>query len=63
MNRTLLEPEYFIYVSYVRSSLNNMVNPQYETFLKIVRADDEEFTAFLEKIAMFDFWEKIIKFN
>ena len=55
MNRTLLEPEYFIHVSYVRSSLNNMVDPQYETFLKIVRADAEEFTTFLEKIAMFDF--------
>jgi hypothetical protein len=52
MNRTLLEPEYFIYV---RSRLNNMADPQYETFLKMVRADDEEFKAFLEKIAMFDF--------
>ncbi len=57
MNRTLLEPEYFIYVS----RLNNIADPQYETFLKMVRADDEEFKAFLEKIAMFE--EKITKFN
>ena len=58
MNRTLLEPEYFIYV---RSRLNNIAepqyqraDPQYQAFLKMVKADDEEFRAFLKKITMVD---------
>ncbi len=46
MNRTLLEPEYFIYVS----SSRKKGGPQYEAFIKMLKADEEEFMDFLEKI-------------
>lgn len=49
MNRTLLEPEYFIYV---RNRLNNIADPQYVAFIKMLRADEEEYLDFLEKITM-----------
>ena len=48
MNRTLLEPEYFIYIS----SSRKQGDPQYEAFIKMLKADEEEFMDFLEKITM-----------
>ena len=46
MNRSVLEPEYFIYVR----CINKKGNPQYEAFIKMLKADEEEFMDFLEKI-------------
>ena len=48
MNRAVLEPEYFIYV---RCS-SKKSDPQYEAFIKMLKADEEEFMDFLEKITM-----------
>ncbi len=48
MNRTLLEPEYFIYVR----SGSKKGDPHYEAFIKMLKADEEEFMDFLEKITM-----------
>ena len=43
MNKTVLEPEYFIYV-------NQRDNPQYPAFLKMIQADADEYHAFLKMI-------------
>ena len=43
MNKTILEPEYFIYV-------NERNSPQYPAFLKMIQADADEYHAFLKMI-------------
>jgi hypothetical protein len=43
MNKTVLEPEYFIYV-------NERNSPQYPAFLKMIKADADEYHAFLKMI-------------
>ena len=43
MNKTILEPEYFIYV-------NERNSPQYPAFLKMIQADADEYHGFLKMI-------------
>ena len=50
MNRAVLEPEYFIYIGCSRKK----GDPQYEAFIKMLKADEDEFMDFLDKITMRD---------
>jgi hypothetical protein len=52
MNKTVLEPEYFIYV-------NQRNNPQYPAFLKMIQADADEHHAFLKMIETDPFLQSI----
>jgi len=49
MNRTILNPEFFIYVRCKENS------SQYAAFIKMIKADPEEYQAFLDMIDRLDF--------